>query len=65
MKFAAFIDKFTITKLAKRVGVTRRQVYRWKSGEMIPGAETMVRINKLSKGQVTYGDMIHHYLDNQ
>jgi transcriptional regulator with XRE-family HTH domain len=65
LKFVAFIEEFTVRRLAKRTGVGVRSVYRWKNGEAVPAVENIVLISKLSKGRVTYGDIIHHYLDNR
>lgn len=42
-----------VQELAEVLGVSRASVYKWLSGEMLPSAATLVKIETLSGGTVT------------
>lgn len=56
--FEKWIDLYGINTLASRLGVTVQTVYYWKLGHCDPRACYMRRIRKLSRGAITYEQMI-------
>lgn len=57
-----FIQHFTIPKVAKKLNVTERCVYKWLNGDTLPGPEHMVKLVELSKNRLTFAELIHHHL---
>lgn len=60
--FVKWINQKGIKTLAVRFKVSERTIYRWRMGSDLPTYDRMYRIVKMSKGSVTYADMIHHHL---
>ncbi len=60
MKLAAYLKlkKIPAPAFAKQVKASVSTVYRWMAGEVLPRAEQLARIEKLTKGEVRLSDFI-------
>jgi hypothetical protein len=54
----AWIDKVSVNKIAQAFGLERSTIRKWREGSQIPKAFHMHAIVKMSKGAVSYADMI-------
>lgn len=62
MRLKTFIMSYGVEKLAKKLNITRVSVHQWKKGQVLPRGFQMQAIKKLSKGKVTYANIIdYHY----
>lgn len=43
----------SVQDLAEALGVSRAAIYKWISGECLPSAQTLVKLEALSVGKVT------------
>lgn len=55
---SAWIDEVGVNKIAQIFCIERTTVRKWRTGTFLPKAFHMYAIVKLSKGQVTYDNMI-------
>ncbi len=65
MNFNKWVLKETPRKVAKALGVDPSSVCAWQSGKSCPRPDKMRAIQKLSRGRVTYADMIDYHLDSK
>lgn len=47
--------------IAKKLRVDPSTVCLWKKGRAFPRAKTLVKIHRMSRGKVTYAEIIEHY----
>lgn len=53
-----WIDSESVQKIAKLLNVEESTVRHWRRGHCLPKAEQMREIKKLTKGTVSYDEMI-------
>lgn len=62
-KFEQWVKARGVTKLATELGVTRRAVHIWLSGQGTPKLSTIERIRKLSRNKITVELVLSHYVN--
>ncbi len=62
MTLQAWIKETGVLKVRKELDVDPATVNYWKMGRSLPRPKYLVKINKLSKGRVTYAEMIETYV---
>lgn len=58
MKLETWIVKTGPKKAAQILDVDTSTISRWKTGRSLPPAKVMFKIHKVTKGKVTYKEMI-------
>ncbi len=58
ISFAEWIDREGVDRLAKRLKINRFTVLHWRAGRHHPRVDQMRVLKKLSKGQLSYDDII-------
>ena len=60
-----FIVERGPTKISKLLNVNESTVRQWKRGYCLPRPEVMMRIKKLTRGQLTYAEMIETHFSSR
>lgn len=62
MNFSKWIEKMGgATRLAGKLGVSKAAVSQWDHGIALPNDERKQAIIKLSRGAISYMDIVRHY----
>jgi hypothetical protein len=61
LTLAEWIDREGASAVAWELSVTYHCVRLWRVGEVLPRTDLMKRIVKMSKGSVSYSEMIEHF----
>lgn len=56
--FITWIDEVGIQELAEKLGIDPSTISHWRRGHCWPRVEQMRQIRKISKGRITYEDII-------
>lgn len=62
MTLQEFIEKETVTKVAKMIGVTRQSVTQWKSGSHVPKLQYAYRLIVVSQYKLSLDSIYGNYL---
>lgn len=65
MKLTNFIESYGPKKLAVKLGVDPAAISKWKKKKSFPRPKILKTIYSLSKGRVTYKDMVEHFLSKR
>lgn len=60
-----FIVEIGPNKLARKLKINESTVRQWRRGYCLPRAEYMLKINRLTKGRLTYAEMIETHFKNR
>ncbi len=60
-----WINSIGVPRVAKLLKVEESTVRHWRIGRCLPRAEQMFAIKKLSKGSVTYDQMIDNHVNSK
>ncbi len=63
MTLREWIDGLGQVEVAKKLKVKRQHVHNWRRRSNLPRPATMVKIVKLTKGKVTYREMLEDYVN--
>ena len=63
-KFTKWINKKGTVALAKQLKTTDSVIRVWRTGRSIPKARTMKEIITLTRGKISYKDIVEHYLNS-
>lgn len=58
MKFKKWLYSDTAERLAGIMGVKLRTIYKWRAGDTQPNRDHMQKLVEISKGKLTYKDII-------
>jgi transcriptional regulator with XRE-family HTH domain len=62
MKLSTWIQDTGPKEIAKKIGVDPSTVSNWRQGKAFPRPRRLMQIFALSKGKVTYAEMVHHFV---
>lgn len=65
MTLQAWIEKTGPKKVAALMGVDNSTVYTWGAGQSLPRAQHLQKIVKVTKGKVSYKQMVETVVKNQ
>lgn len=65
MTLQAWIEKTGPKKVAAMMGVDNSTVYTWGAGQSLPRAHHLKKIVKVTRGRVSYKQMVEHVVKNQ
>ena len=65
MTLKDFIDQVGQNEIAKELDVTQQAVSMWRNRGRIPMVKKIYHIVKMSKGLVSYAEVIEPYMKNQ
>jgi DNA-binding transcriptional regulator YiaG len=65
MKLIDFIEKQSTGKLAKKLNVQASRVSNWRVGRCLPDDKLKMAIVKLSKGKVSYKNIIEDFYNEK
>lgn len=61
-RFEKWLNQKNIPAMAKKCGVSKRTIYKWKNGEVFPRPEHLVKIVSVGSHRITYAEIVDHYL---